>query len=662
MMTIRNTLIALVFAIVVFASPLMAGTLTGKIADGVTLAGVDGAQVYVYDTDNVLISQLATEQDGTFTIQNVTGHLTIRVVRAGYSNGIFTANLGSGVTNMGNLLLVPLATLRVSVKDNASAPLTNGMVRVIQDGNEVVARFDGASGDIQVSPGDYFVVFSAPFHTEQAYRVIVAPGEVKSLTSALEPTSIDMTPIVQAVDVQLGNSNVGAGSEVTLKAIATYNDGHTEDVTYAAAWDSNGAGSIYLPVLVATGAGTRTITASFGGKSGSATLTVDFGMVRALDVQASQTQIYTDQSVTLTSYLVDVYGNRQATSSVNYSTTCGSVQGNVFSSTSACTAQVTSVYTANAGLNDTVLITVSKRNSDSNSRSRSYEGGSSSRTTSSSSDTSGADSGILSQTQNPQPQDTVTLVKFIFPPLAYVGDVVEVTVLDSRSNPVDGVLITVVMPDGRDISLVTTNGGKVTLIPATPGDYIFKSPRYVVSGTNVLTVKEVQMVDKPPVKPLDLGGQDITQPNTNTESVPQQRDMLGAIFAAFSGEISPADAIKATMPLWTILGVLIFAAAVFFVVYTYMVGGTHPAAVPPEQANERSRQEVRVPASSVQVAVGEMAPASNVPQAFVEPKQQSKAKGKEQARKVNDEIESLEQELREKMARLKRLKEEQQRL
>ncbi|MCX8200089.1 MAG: carboxypeptidase regulatory-like domain-containing protein [Candidatus Micrarchaeota archaeon] len=670
-MALRNALVAFVLALAMLMSPASAGTLTGKVVDAATMAPVSGAQVNVYDTDNVLVSQLTTAQDGTFSQQNISGHLTLRILHAQYSGSMFTANAGQGTTDMGNLLLVPLATIRVSVLSNASAPLSSGVVRVIQDGNEVVARLDGASGDLKVSPGDYFVVFSAPYHLEQAYRVVVAPGEIKQLTSSLEPTPVDTMPVVQAVDVQLGTQAVNAGSEVQLKAIATYNDGHKEDVTAAALWDVGSAGVIYDKMLIATGAGTHTVRASFGGKSGTATLTVGFGKVRALDVQASPAQVYTDQPATLTSYLVDVYGNRQATSSVNYSATCGSVQGNVFRSTSACTAQVTSVYSTNASLRDTVSILVTQRDSgSSSSRGRSYEGGSSSSSSSSSSSgTSSTSTGSTSQPQQPQ-QEAVTIVKFIFPASAYVGDTVEVTVLDSHSNPVDGALIVVVMPDGRDISLVTANGGKITLLPATPGDYVFKSPRYVVSGTNVLTVKEVPLVTKPPIKPLDMSGYEDAGKDTGTANNPQavHRDMLGVIFAAFSGEISPADAIKATMPLWTIIGALIFAAAVFFVVYTYMIGGQQPQQqAHPEKAGESGKQEVRAQLKPLPAARNtQPSPDAQKPAYEAAPplarQQPPKARAKEQSRKVSDEIESLEQELKEKMARLKRLKEEQQRL
>ncbi len=666
-MTIKNIILAFVFLFAILASPVAAGSLTGKVVDAMSMGGIANAQVNVYDSGNVLVSQLTSAADGTFSLANATGHYTVRVVDTGYSSSSFTADVGaSSAVDMGNLLLVPQATIHAVVNDNASAPLANGFVRVMQGGNEVVARLDGASGNLYVSPGDYDVIFSAPFHAEQSYHVSLAPAGTITVTSTLEPTAVDTTPVVQSVAVGLSSATVNAGSEVTLTATATYNDGHQEDVTSAATWNSGGAGTIYSPKLVAASAGAHSVSALFGGKSGTSTLTVNFGQVRSLSLQASNTNVYTTDPVSLTALEVDQYGNGQATANVDFGTSCGVVQGSTFSSQNACTATVTATSRTNASLIGSVTILVTKKDTSSNydpSKRRTSGTGSDTNVTPTGNNTgtdTGTNTGNSGTEPTKPPLSGSTVLKFVLPESAYVGDTIEINVLDSNSNPVDGVVVTVVMPDGRSVSLVTKNGGKLTFVPATTGDYTFKSSKYAISGTNVVTVKEVPLVSKPPIKPLNMSqnqGGDVDAASGVSS------DMLGAILAVFAGEMSPADAIKATMPLWTILGALIFAAAIFFVVYTYMVGNAQPHDEHmPAHAEQNQRVRVTVGDMATRESVSPSESVAAAPaMAQKEPrpaKEKAPKEPREQPKKADSEIDGLEFELREKMARLKRLKEE----
>lgn len=648
----RAVILTFFFLFTVFAAHAYAGTLTGKIVDAMSMGGVAGAQVNVYDSGNVLVAQLSSAADGTFSQAGLSGHYTVRVSAAGYSPSVFTASVDAGTADMGNLLIVPQAMIRVFVKDNASISLPNGTVRVVQNGNEVVARLDGASGDIYVSAGDYEVIFSAPFHTEQSFHVSLVPAGTVTLVSALEPTSIDTSPVVQSVTVSLGSQSVGAGTEVTLNAIATYTNGHVEDVTAAAVWDAGSAGTIYLPTLLATSAGNHTIRATFGGKSGTSVLSVGFGQPRSLSVNAAPASAYTGEPVTLTSTVVDQYGNAQVTTNVNYSTTCGSIQNGVLYSQDACTAVVTAVSNANTSLTGTVSVAFTKKDSrtyEPSSRKSSTSGGGATST----SNVTDSGTGTIIGSDNKdmgKPLADGSVLKFVFPDVAYVNSAVEVSVLDSASNKVDGVVIVVVMPDGRQFSLVTSNGGKITFIPATAGDYTLKSNKYVISGANTITVKEVPLVVKPPIRTLDTSKYAAPEPAAPVADN-NNYDMVGAILAAFSGDMSPADAIKATMPLWTILGALIFAAAIFFVIYTFMAGNAQPHSEEQVQAGAGQKVQVAVSKGAVSPEAPTLAPAVSKPPAKVKAV-------KEPSRAIDSEIASLEDELKEKMARLKRLKEQ----
>ena len=652
----RNVFIAF-FIFVFLSTQVYAGTLTGKLVDAKTGGDISGAQVDIYDASNLLVGRITSGSDGTFRQENLSGHYTLRIVATGYTLGLFTADVNTDDVDLGNLLLIPQAKIHATVKDNSSSELSNGSVRAIQDGNQVVAYFEGASGDLYVSAGEYDVIFSAPYYTEETHHVSLAPGDSISLDSSLEPTTLDTSPVVQSVSVSLSDSNVSAGSEVVLTAIATYIDGHTEDVTAAAQWDVDGAGALYKPKLIATVAGTHNVRATFDGKSGTSPLTVNLGDVRALSVSAIPSSAYTGDSVTLTSTVVDKYGNTQPTTNVNYTTSCGSINNGILTSQDACTAVVTSLLATNGSINGSVTVQFTKKDTGGNyeptkRRSSSSSGGGGSSTGSNSSSSSGSSVGGNNGSITTLPASG-SVLKLLFSDVAYVGDSVTVNVLDSNSNPVSGVVIVVVMPDGREMSLVTDKDGKVAFVPALPGDYIFKSSKYVISGVNTLTVNEVPLVNKPAIKPLDMNKYNNgTQNETATAEVPS--DMVGVILAAFSGEISPADAIKATMPLWMILGALIFAAAIFFVVYTFMIG--NPSSNTPAEQHENAGQSVMVKASSAP----QSAPiVQSAPEPAPTPKPAAKPKAvKEPSGKVEREINELEEELREKMARLKKLKEQ----
>ncbi len=701
-MNATKTLLASVYVMFAFILSLsFAGNLTVTLNDMVTMDGIEGVTAYIYDdSDNVLVAQQNSGADGRICVQGLNGNYVIRTVREGYANGYFTAHVGASQSvDAGNLLLVPLATLTLSVQDNASAPLDNGIVKVMQNGDVVVAQVNGASGTVQVSPGDYVIIFSAPFHTQQPFHVSLLPGESMSIASALKPTQVDTFPSVGSVTATLSTaSQVDAGTVVKLRAVAHYTDSHDEDVTAVAQWDMDGAGAFYMPELIATVYGTHNIRAVYNGRSDTKPLSVRFGDVRSLDVRASATSIYTGQTSTLTSYVLDQYSNSMATTNVNYSTTCGTVQGSVFSSGSTCTAVITGVYTANASMNDSVTITVSQRDSgtDSHSSSGSYHSKSSSTNTSTS--TAGSNTaGKTDKTNGTATTSTteeIKSIKFVFPPTAYVGDTVEVSVLDEESNPVSGVVISVKRPDGTAISLVSSKDGKVSFVVFAPGDYKLSSSKYTVIGSDTLTAKPIPVIEKPPHQDKQsLNTTSTVNTGLGEAGTYTDRGIVDTIVAAFTGEISPVDAIKATLPLWLIVGGVMFAAAIFFVVYTFLAGNAPPenepknesadqrvavlhavtapakdelagmkqrtaskepgATAPARSDGQESRQRVasKEPASAAPVKSDEPATGQGRVGGDVSGHKKAKPEGR-----VEDEIAQLEHDLEEKMQRLKELK------
>ncbi|MGC8924068.1 MAG: hypothetical protein ACP5KJ_02670 [Candidatus Micrarchaeia archaeon] len=645
----------LFFSLFLFISLAFAGNLTGTVKNLATGTGIPSASVYVYDSWNVLVAQAQTDGNGVFTAQNITGHFVLRVVKDGYTNGYFTADVGASENkDIGDLLIVPHATLHLSVKDNASAYIQNGIVKVMQNGDTLVAQLTGPSGDIKVSPGAYTVVFLAPYYTIQSFQVSVSPAEEVTLTSSLEPTQLDTTPKVISVRVELSDNSVVAGDEVTVRAVARYDDMREEDVTYAASWNVNGAGAFYVPTLIATKYGANSIEATFSGKSGSSQLNVSFGTPVSLDLQASSTSIYTDQNAILTSYLVDRYSNLQGTSNVTYSTTCGSIQGSVFSSPSECTAVVTSVYNQNSSLNDSITISVAKRSSSDGGSKGSSRGSSTRRPSYTQSTPSQSTIQNTSHTEEPIIHVEEKTIKFIFPPSVYVGDTVTVTVLDTQSDPVDGAVITLERPDNSTISLVSQNGGRMSFVAYYVGDYILKSTKYTITGDTKITAKPLPTSESlQRTRRLGDKRDGIKESNDNvsggTSTPSKDMSMLDAIFAAFSGEISIADAIRTTAPLWLVIGAVLLVAAIFFVVYTFILGG-RPQGTSTDAMKEHGKQLViqqsmePLPPEHVD-AIAEQISHSETP-----------VDNEDNEKELKTEIGQLKKELRERMERLKQLK------
>jgi len=91
------------------------------------------------------------------------------------------------------------------------------------------------------------------------------------------------TSAVKSIAVTPATCTLPAGRNVQLKAIATYEDGKTDDVTATAAWKSSNTAAVTvdakgLVTAPAAGTGSSTVTATLEGKSGSSAITVNSGV------------------------------------------------------------------------------------------------------------------------------------------------------------------------------------------------------------------------------------------------------------------------------------------------------------------------------------------------------------------------------------------------
>jgi hypothetical protein len=100
-------------------------------------------------------------------------------------------------------------------------------------------------------------------------------------------------PTVASIAVTHPNATTPTDGIEQFKAIATYSDGTTSDVTAAATWTSSTNNATVAPNGIATGVspGTSLITATLGGRNGSQTMTVSADTLVSVAATASNLSI-----------------------------------------------------------------------------------------------------------------------------------------------------------------------------------------------------------------------------------------------------------------------------------------------------------------------------------------------------------------------------------
>jgi 6-phosphogluconolactonase (cycloisomerase 2 family) len=114
----------------------------------------------------------------------------------------------------------------------------------------------------------------------------VAPGTttIEATSGAINgSTTLTVTaPVLSSIAVTPANSLIGIGGEVQCHAMGTYTDGSFRDITNSVTWSSSAPSAATVNnngVVVVTGPGTATVTASSASVSGSATVSAVSGVV-----------------------------------------------------------------------------------------------------------------------------------------------------------------------------------------------------------------------------------------------------------------------------------------------------------------------------------------------------------------------------------------------
>ena len=197
-----------------------------------------------------------------------------------------TDRSASDASSDGSSDTAPVTITSISI-DPPEATLVGGSTRALV----VTALYsNGTTGDVtgQVT---FTTSNAAVARVNGALVTAVAVGTatITGTLGALTDTSLITVSgaTVTAVAVLPGTATSAVGATVAFTADATLSDGTHQDVTASATWTS---GTNTVASVAATGvatalrAGMATITASFGGRSGTATLTVTLATLTSIQV------------------------------------------------------------------------------------------------------------------------------------------------------------------------------------------------------------------------------------------------------------------------------------------------------------------------------------------------------------------------------------------
>jgi hypothetical protein len=560
-----------IFILFLFLPLLSAGTLSMHFVDLNTMSSVSDVNVDVYDYDsNVLLFTVSSEVDGTLNMDEMDGKYVLRFSKENYLNEKLEQTMVNGTdVDLGDRFMVPLSKVNVNVSNSSQS--LNAVVTIQEDVNTIVDGFEGSNGELNVLAGSYTIFVYAPNHVQKSFPIDLMPGEVQNKNYVLEYSNETLFPSVVSVEVDLSETSIEAGDEVELNAKAIYNNGDEKDITSVIDWDST-AGYVYGTELITKNIGEHTISATYLGKTGSSVLTVSNGEVVSLTISASKTSIEINEKSTLTFNLEDVYSNVFTTTDVNCTTSCGTLNGNEFSSSSVGAATISCVYNPNNDINSTITINVNKDDDDSGSSGNSGSSGST-RTTTTTTTTQTTTTTIVPEVE--EEEEKLTSIKFILPQGVEEGEIIEIIVTDVDGEPVEFIEITIMDPENEEITLVSNANGVISLRANAFGNYFLYSEDYTIVGPRVVYVKSLMPeVGEANTTPIVLRPDPIIPVRNETENELAEEDpsVYGILAATISGEMNLIDALKATVHLWILVAITLISAAVFFVVYTYVIG------------------------------------------------------------------------------------------
>lgn len=198
-------------------------------------------------------------------------------------------------------------------------------------------------------------------------------NKIHELYASANSNSFNITvppPVLQTLSITPANSTIQVGLTQTFTATANYSDGSTKDVSDLTTWSSSNVGKASMAGNVATGVspGICIITASIGGKSGTANLTVTAPVLQSILVSPTNASVQIGQAQTFTA--VAFYSNGSTVDVSNMATWSSSnqsvatISGGVATGVTAGSTTITAVYGGQAGTADLTVVVPPNQNSN----------------------------------------------------------------------------------------------------------------------------------------------------------------------------------------------------------------------------------------------------------------------------------------------------------
>lgn len=246
-----------------------------------------------------------------------------------------TASIASGTTQQ--------FSANVIYSDGSIQPVTAGLSWL--SSSSTVAGVDLNGLATGLAPGQATITAT--------YQTLTATASLTVTPAVL--TNIVVTPVTTVVGIK-GN--------VQYTATGVFSDNSTQDLTSQAVWISSNANFALISaggLASGVSAGTTTITASFDGVTGSATLTVTTAVLQSIAITPANPIVPPHSRIQLTAIGTFSDGTQEVLSGVSWHTTSARyamVNGNGLLRTKKATNQAVRVYASLSGITGSTGVTI----------------------------------------------------------------------------------------------------------------------------------------------------------------------------------------------------------------------------------------------------------------------------------------------------------------
>jgi hypothetical protein len=316
-----------------------------------------------------------SQQDVTASASWLSGNNAVALVKG--QGLVFAAAAGrttitasySGFTAVANLVVngVQLLAVQVSPVD----PRLGVGVSVNFTATGVYA--DGSTADVTSA---VTWASSSPAVLRISASGMAATGAVgtsvvtATLNGVQGSSTVTVTSVVlRAITVQPGSVSLTLGGSALLRAVGTYSDGSTVDLTASVAWSASPDNVVSVPdatgLIRAFGVGATVVTATFGGVSGAAKVSVSPATLTGItiDPSVSTVPVGAVEPLAATGFFSDGT-SRDVTNEVTWSSsadttaTVSNVMGSAGLVTGVSAGDVTILATATSGAQAKALVSV----------------------------------------------------------------------------------------------------------------------------------------------------------------------------------------------------------------------------------------------------------------------------------------------------------------